>query len=221
MSVKRRPIIKINLTAEAERSLKGWPGLFDKVRDVVPSVDQRSLPECENIFRIFRSVTADDVKVIILGQDPYHNGAATGHCFEVKTGFPINPSWRNIVKKLNSEGFDTELEFGHDLSKWTNQGVLLLNTALTVMPSDPESDLLIWRPFILRVINYISSLKQSKVWMLWGKKAQVYEKDIDFTKSNFAVTTSHPSPLGARYGWWTDPVFVACNSILKNAEIKW
>ena len=126
-------------------------------------------------YKVFSKAAANNVKVVILGQDPYHNGSATGLCFDVKLGNALNPSLQNIYKELESEGFSPVKD--GNLESWTRQGVLLLNTALTVREGEPESHLELWSDFSDKVIKKLSE-KDFVVWIILGKKAADWKTSI-------------------------------------------
>ena len=158
----------------------------------------------------------DTVKVVILGQDPYHGPRqANGLCFSVPEKickFP--PSLRNIFKELHSDIGCFEPTSG-DLSKWARQGVLLLNTSLTVRQHCANSHSKLWIPITDNIIKYISDYApQRVVFILWGNPAQNRKKFIDLEK-HFVVESVHPSPLSAYRGFFGSKPFSKCNSILK------
>jgi len=133
-------------------------------------------PSRKNIFRAYRETQLNDVRVLILGQDPYHNGVATGLAFDIGNHTTINPSLRNIQKEIrDSVGLSQE---GGDISHWTKQGVMLLNTVLTVDAGSPKSHAgWGWEKFVaasLMALNYRKNVDPLVV-MLWGKEAQKYE----------------------------------------------
>lgn len=168
-------------------------------------------PEDENIFRCFYQTEFDNIKVVLLGQDPYHNGSATGLCFEVKLGNSLNPSLQNIYKELESEGFypikDGNLEF------WSKQGVFLMNTALTVKKSEPESHIDLWKEFSKKVIEKLSE-KKFIVWVLLGKKASEW-KDLITNKNHIILEATHPSPFSAFKSSSSQSAFIG-SGIFKN-----
>lgn len=141
-------------------------------------------PEKHNIFRVFK-MPVEDIKVVILGQDPYHGPKqANGLAFAVNREVPIPPSLRIIQSELG-EGIEWYKEEWRTLEHWESQGVFLLNTALTVEAGKPASHLKYWEDFIKRVVNFISS-RHSCVWLLWGRKAQVFSLSM-LSNSQFNV----------------------------------
>lgn len=185
-------------------------------------------PAPENLFRCFYMTPLESVKVVIIGQDPYHNGSATGLCFDVKLGCQLNPSLHNIYKELTNEGFYPTKD--GNLTQWARQGVLLINTALSVAPGQPESHLEMWRPFFEHVLRFLCT-RNNIVWVLFGKKAMDYRADIlDANGTHHVVCTSHPSPLSATRKSGDAPAFIgsgvfgAVNEQLKamgHAPVVW
>lgn len=172
------------------------------------------------IFNAFNSTPFKDLKVVILGQDPYHGpGEAMGLCFSVPKGIAIPPSLVNIYKELHRE-------FGHpiaqhgDLSNWAKQGVLLLNASLTVEHKSPNSHKNIgWGLFTDRVISLISELKTHVVFMLWGNFAKSKKALIDPSK-HLILESPHPSPL-AGGGFIGNGHFIKCNEFLSSHNISY
>jgi uracil-DNA glycosylase len=176
-------------------------------------------PPINQVFRAFYMTPLDKVKVVLLAQDPYHNGSAVGLCFSVKPGNEINPSLKNIYRELRNEGF-TPKENG-DLTNWAKQGVLLLNTALTVEKGHSESHLCFWAEFTNELIKYIGKKLGNKVqWLLFGKPAfAVVTKNLGRT-DNMLITT-HPSPLGATRDASFGPAFIGSGVFSQIDGIKW
>ena len=147
-------------------------------------------PPINNVFRALYCTDPDSIKVVIIGQDPYHDGAATGIAFDVDPSRKQNPSLRNIKKEAVSNGYQATR-----LLEWTSQGVLLLNTALTVRAKCPGSHAEIWESVIIKLINFIEKSQPQIVWLLMGSHAHQYEQHIG--SSHIVVRTTHPSPLAA------------------------
>jgi uracil-DNA glycosylase len=166
------------------------------------------------IFNSFNTTPFDNVKVVILGQDPYHGpGQAHGLCFSVNNGVPPPPSLVNIFKELHS---DTGVPIPNhgNLTKWAQQGVLLLNASLTVRASEPMSHAQIgWAEFTNNVIKTISQQKEHVVFLLWGKFAQEKQTLIDETK-HLVLKAAHPSPLSANAGFFGCRHFSKTNDYL-------
>jgi uracil-DNA glycosylase len=160
-------------------------------------------PHIDDIFRCFYMTPLKKVKVVIIGQDPYHNGSATGLCFDVKKGNIINPSLQNIYKELENEGFCPTRD--GNLEHWARQGVLLLNSALTVEEGEPESHLEHWGDFFKKVLEFLS-MQKNLVWIILGKKASEYIPYISKNHKIFEAT--HPSPYSANNPSKTQKAFL-------------
>ena len=147
------------------------------------------------IFNAFNHTPFDEVKVVILGQDPYHNpGEAMGLCFSVPKGKKVPPSLVNIYKEIHRD-LGLPIPNHGDLTAWTQQGVLLLNAMLTVEANKPASHQKIgWQTFTDAVIRHISDRKTGVVFLLWGKFAQGKQSLIDEMK-HYVLSAAHPSPL--------------------------
>lgn len=175
------------------------------------------------IFNAFNSTPFDKVKVVILGQDPYHNeGEAMGLSFSVPKNLRIPPSLQNIYKELRSD-LGLEVPTHGDLSGWASKGVLLLNASLTVLKNSPNSHSKIgWYQFTDAVISKLSDLRSNIVFMLWGNFAKQKSSLIDKSK-HLVLESAHPSPLagGAFFGC---KHFSRCNEYLRAQgieEINW
>lgn len=150
-------------------------------------------PPLENVFRCFSYFDPEDTKVVILGQDPYHGPSqAMGLCFGVDGETKAPPSLRNIEKELKSD-IGRELE-GYTMEKWAKQGVLMLNSALTVRHRSPASHMKWWKGFTEYIIEYLNKNCEGIVFLAWGAFAHKKMGDIDTTKHKLIVS-SHPSPL--------------------------
>ena len=166
------------------------------------------------IFNAFNATPLNSIKVVILGQDPYHNfGQAHGLCFSVQDGVPVPPSLGNIFKEIKNDlGFTPPVS--GNLSAWAEQGVLLLNAVLTVRANDAASHAKLgWMDFTDAVIRKISFEKSGIVFLLWGKFAQSKENLIDLNK-HFILKAAHPSPLSAFNGFMGCRHFSETNRIL-------
>ena len=172
-------------------------------------------PPGPQIFNAFNSTPFDQVKVVIIGQDPYHGpGQAQGLCFSVAPGIKPPPSLVNIFKEIRSDlGIQISGKSG-DLSGWARQGVLLLNAALTVRAGDPNSHSTIgWTQFTDAVIKLLSEKKSNIVFLLWGKFAQEKQVIIN-AKKNYVLTAAHPSPFSADKGFFGCRHFSKTNELL-------
>lgn len=176
---------------------------------------QTVYPEKEDIFSAFRLTPLSKVKVVILGQDPYHNtGQAHGLCFSVPQGIACPPSLINIFKEINSDlGLNIPQTCG-TLTGWADQGVFLLNTTLTVRAHFAASHFGHgWEQFTDSVIRYLSEQRSGIVFLLWGNPAISKTKLIDTTKHH-VLTAPHPSPLSAYRGFFGCRHFSKTNEIL-------
>jgi uracil-DNA glycosylase len=171
------------------------------------------------IFSAFEKTPVDKVKVVILGQDPYHGaGQAHGLCFSVPNGIAAPPSLINIFKELH-EDTGVPIPNHGNLSKWAEQGVMLLNASLTVRANEPMSHSKIgWADFTDTVIKKISDEKKHVVFMLWGKFAQEKRMLIDETK-HLVLRAAHPSPLSAFSGFFGCRHFSKANEWLASKGI--
>lgn len=174
-------------------------------------------PEKQNIFKAFSLTKLDNLKVVILGQDPYHGfGQAQGLAFSTPANIKNPPSMQNILKEIQSDlGKKSICEDG-DLTPWAKQGVLLLNTILTVEEAKPKSHHnLGWEVFTDNIIKYISDNCEDTIFILWGSPAISKTKLID-TKKHHILTAPHPSPLSSYRGFFGCKHFSKTNNILKS-----
>ncbi|MCT7542426.1 uracil-DNA glycosylase [Aliarcobacter cryaerophilus] len=174
-------------------------------------------PEKQNIFKAFYLTKLDNLKVVILGQDPYHGfGQAQGLAFSTPANIKNPPSMQNILKEIQSDlGKKSICEDG-DLTPWAKQGVLLLNTILTVEESKPKSHHnLGWEVFTDNIIKYISDNCEDTIFILWGSPAISKTKLID-RKKHHILTAPHPSPLSSYRGFFGCKHFSQTNNILKS-----
>ncbi|NLN12799.1 MAG: uracil-DNA glycosylase [Arcobacter skirrowii] len=176
-------------------------------------------PEKQNIFKAFSLTKLDNLKVVILGQDPYHGfGQAQGLAFSTPANIKNPPSMENILKEIQSDlGKKSICEDG-DLTPWAEQGVLLLNTILTVEESKPKSHHnLGWEVFTDNIIKYISDNCEDTIFILWGSPAISKTKLID-RKKHHILTSVHPSPLSSYRGFFGCKHFSKTNEILINLK---
>ena len=181
-------------------------------------------PKGVNIFKAFELTPLNDVKVVILGQDPYHNeGQADGLCFSVNENISQPPSLRNIFKEIKND-LKIELPISGNLERWANQGVFLLNSILTVSKNQAASHKNFgWETFTDKVIQIISNKKENIIFLLWGKFAQSKLSIIDSSKHHI-LTAAHPSPFSAHSGFFGCKHFSKTNLILcqlGKQQIKW
>lgn len=181
-------------------------------------------PPSQLIFNAFNLTPFDKVKVVILGQDPYHNvGQAHGLAFSVPNGIMPPPSLKNIFKELQSD-IGMPIPTNGNLESWAREGVLLLNSCLTVRANNPASHQGIgWQRFTDAAINALSENKEHIVFLLWGNYAIAKEKLID-TRKHLVLKTVHPSPLSANRGFFGCRHFSQTNTYLSSngiSPIKW
>lgn len=178
------------------------------------------------IFSAFNHCKFNDLKVVIIGQDPYHGeNEANGLCFSVNDGIKIPPSLRNIFREVNDDLGSVFFPVSGNLTRWADQGVLLLNATLSVRKDSPNSHShLNWQIFTDEIIRIISNKKENVVFLLWGNFAQKKEKLIDNQK-HLVLLSGHPSPMSANQGkWFGNKHFSKTNSYLKSKdknEINW
>ena len=184
----------------------------------------RVFPEEKNVFNALELTPFESVKVVILGQDPYHGfGQAHGLSFSVQKGIPLPPSLKNIYKELQ-EDIGGDLPTEGDLTHWAKQGVLLLNTVLTVEEGNANSHKgMGWERLTNRLIESLNELNHPVIFILWGKPAQDKEKLI--TNPNHVILKApHPSPLSAYRGFFGSKPFSKVNEILiqqGQTPIRW
>lgn len=187
--------------------------LVDRIKKV--SQSERVFPEKKDIFRALMLTPYDQVKIVIIGQDPYYQpGVANGLAFSVNKGQPIPKSLHNIFCELNDD-LGYEYPPHGDLSQWAEQGVLLLNTVLTVSCGKPNSHRGFgWETFTDRIIQSLNNSPHQLIFMLWGKHAQEKAKQIDPSR-HFILKAPHPSPLSAHRGFFGCKHFSQANQILR------
>ena len=200
-------------------------------QDLMKSVDDEYInhtcfPPSDLLFAAFDYCSFADVKVVIIGQDPYHGlNEANGLCFSVNDGVKIPPSLRNIFKELNDDLGTIFLPSSGNLECWAKQGVLLLNASLSVRMDNPNSHKhLKWNHFTDAVIQKISDEKENIVFLLWGSFAQKKGAKIDRIK-HLVLESGHPSPMSANQGkWFGNKHFSKTNLYLQEngiVPIKW
>lgn len=182
-------------------------------------------PEKQNIFKAFSLSKIEDLKVVILGQDPYHGfGQAQGLSFSTPKEIKNPPSMMNILKEIKDDLQRDSICTNGDLTPWAKDGVLLLNTILTVEESLPKSHhKLGWEIFTDNIIKHISETCENVVFLLWGSPAISKSKLID-TKKHHILNAPHPSPLSSYRGFFGCKHFSKTNEILKSLgkkEINW
>lgn len=182
----------------AENELKDISDILENDK----KVNGRFYPDCKNLFKAFELTSLQKVKVVIMGQDPFHGlnsdgtPQAQGLSFSVKRGAKVPPSLVNIYKELKSTVEDFQIPNHGDLSSWSKQGVLLLNQCLTVRPGSPDSHKEIWLSLIKKVINAILDVNQNCIFVLWGRKAQKIQKMLG--GRSIILEAGHPSPMSVK-----------------------
>lgn len=214
---------------DAENGLNNFPknwmrfcGLKD---EDIPNIAGVAYPPTVDRYRALELLGPDDVNVVILGQDPYHGeGEAHGLAFSVPDGVKIPPSLRNIFREL-ADDIQVPPPTATDLTRWAKQGVLLLNTALTVAPDSPGSHANNgWKRVTDAIISALANSDKPRVFVLWGKHARSKRELIPQNRSHLVIESSHPSPLSVYRGFIGSRPFSQINSwLLKQGrpEIDW
>jgi len=217
MNVKIDPTWKEQLEGEFQQAY--FQQLTDAVRNEYKA--GTCYPPGRFIFNAFDLCPFDRVKVVILGQDPYHEpGQAHGLSFSVMDGVPFPPSLQNIFKEIQND-LGTPIPFSGNLTRWAEQGVLLLNASLTVRAHQANShSQLGWQLFTDAAIRALATKRESLVYMLWGSFARGKAYMIDRQK-NLVLESVHPSPLSAnRGGWFGQHQFSRCNAYLQEHGLE-
>ena len=195
---------------------------FLKIQDFIDEEysSKTIYPPYDDIFNSFKLTPLSNVKVVILGQDPYHEeGQAHGLAFSTPEGRPIPRSLKNIFKEINAE-YDYPIPTSGCLEKWAKQGVFLLNTVLTVEDGNANSHSKCgWQTFTDNVIEILNNQNQPIVFLLWGKQAEK-KKELITNDNHLVLITSHPSPFSARRGFLGCNHFKLTNDYLKKNNIK-
>ena len=212
--------------------MKSWQELFNQIRDKDYCKSLNSFldeeykthviyPSRENMFNAFKYTPADEIKVVIIGQDPYHEpNQAMGLAFSVPEGEKLPPSLVNIYKELNND-LGLKMKNSGDLRYLAKQGVLLLNAYLTVRAHEPLSHKCSeYDQFLVDTLKFVDSLEQPIVFMLWGGFAKKYEKYVK-NPNHLILKANHPSPLSAnRGGWFNEHQFSRCNQYLTSRGVN-
>lgn len=220
MSVKINSSWEVKLKDEFEKPY--FLRLIEFVKDEY--AHHRCFPPGNLIFNAFNTTPFEDVKVVLLGQDPYHEyGQAHGLCFSVNDGVAFPPSLNNIFKEISTD-IGVAVPVSGNLTRWAKQGVLLLNATLTVREHEAGSHQHKgWEEFTDAVIKKISDDGEGIVFILWGGYAQSKKKLIDGSK-HLVLSSAHPSPLSAYRGFFGNHHFSLANAYLKSigkTEINW
>jgi uracil-DNA glycosylase len=222
----------------------GWWPFFmsDHVKTIINKIDEKLILECKNnaviypqpsdVFNAMIYTSLSDMKVCLIGQDPYHSpNAAMGLAFSHPPDYnSIQPSLKNIYKELEDSGYNVNHKSG-DLVKWAKQGVFLINTALTVRKGEANSHKEIWGEFTKALLKYISDNTEHIVVIMWGKPAQSYvslfnknQKDLKDQFKHMLLMCPHPSPFSAHTGFFGSNHFKKANVQLivwHKDEIDW
>jgi len=220
MEVKMEKSWKENLSSEFEKEY--FQELVEFVKDEY--LNKTVFPPAKEIFKAFDACPFEEVKVVILGQDPYHGvGQANGLCFSVRPSVPMPPSLVNIFKERKDD-LGKSIPPNGDLTFWAQQGVLLLNATLSVASKSPGSHQKKgWEDFTDAAIQQLSDKKENIVFILWGAYAQKKGAIIDRNK-HFIIESPHPSPFAAHRGFFGSKPFSRCNEYLTSqnkAPIDW
>ena len=203
---------------QSEFEKESFINLFEFVKSEYEN--HHCYPEDKKIFAAFNTCSFKDLKVVIIGQDPYHGkGQANGLCFAVLDGIPHPPSLKNIFKELHTD-VGKSIPVSGNLSSWAKQGVLLLNSSLTVEKGLPGSHQgKGWEIFTTEVLKVININKNNIVFILWGKKAQEKGEFLD-RKRHLVIESTHPSPFSAHNGFFGSKPFSKTNNYLIEKHIK-
>ncbi len=180
---------------------------------------RRIYPDMNDIFNALKYTSYENTRVVLLGQDPYHGeGQAHGLCFSVKEGVPHPPSLKNIFKELNAE-LGIKAPLSGELVGWARQGVLLLNTTLTVREGSPQSHKgRGWETLTDKIISLLNEKQSPVVFMLWGGNARA-KKALITNKKHLVLECAHPSPLSAYAGFFGSNHFVLANRFLEDNSL--
>ncbi len=195
-----------------------YKSLFERVKSEYSS--RQIFPPADDIFNAFHLTPLSQVKVVILGQDPYHNvGQAHGLCFSVRKGVDVPPSLVNIYKELHDD-LGCEIPNHGCLTKWAKQGVLMLNTVLTVRAHEANSHRGIgWEEFTDAAIGALNSQNRPIVFILWGSPAQKKARMLN-NPNHLILKAPHPSPLSAYRGFFGSKPFSQANDFLKEHGLE-
>lgn len=202
-------LLKDEFSSESYKQLERW--LTNEYQS------KTIYPKAECVFNALNLVKFNDVKVVIIGQDPYHNpNQAHGLSFSVEKDVSIPPSLLNIYKELKDD-LNCYIPNNGNLTKWAKQGVLLLNSVLTVEQNKPNSHKNKgWEHITSKIVQLLSNRDDPVIFLLWGSNAKSIGKNID-TSKHYVLTAVHPSPMSANQGgWFGCKHFSKCNQILKS-----
>lgn len=178
--------------------------------------NHRCCPIKDNIFRLFQESSLQKIKVVILGQDPYHQiDVADGIAFSTQKPDYIPPTLENIFLEL-SKDLNCAPPTSSSLLPWVKEGVFLLNTALTVRLREPLSHLELWQEFIYSLIKYLKDYNNNLIWVFWGKKAKLIKEECEIN-DEVSLVSPHPSPFSAKFGFFGSRPFSKINNLLINS----
>lgn len=204
-------LLKDKFTQEYKHNLFSWLEGEYSTKTVFP-------PK-EKVFACLNMTPVKDIKVVIIGQDPYHTfGQADGLAFSCHNGTP-QPSLKNIFKEIHSD-LGIEMSGNTDLTEWAKQGIILLNTSLSVvehLPASHSNEL--WHAFTKEIVKILNSLDQPIVFMLWGNHAKSFLPILN-NPNHLILTSAHPSPFSAYNGFFGCKHFSRCNEFLISHNIK-
>ncbi|QGS51396.1 uracil-DNA glycosylase [Spiroplasma tabanidicola] len=177
-------------------------------------------PKKEDIFKVFKLLDFENVKVIILGQDPYHTkNVANGIAFSANKSAKTPQSLRNIFKELKNDLYIDHFD-NNDLSEWVKQGVLLINTSLTVVESNPGSHADYgWKEIVLKIIKFLYNKNKNIIFCLWGNFAKNLYNNLNIN-SDYVIISAHPSPFSYKRGFANSKPFSRINSFLDNLGLE-
>jgi uracil-DNA glycosylase len=201
----------------AQEFTKPYWDKLEKFLETEEKARAKIFPPKQHVFRAFDSCAMEDVKVVIIGQDPYHDdGQAMGLCFSVPRGVKVPSSLHNIYKELKSD-LNCKIPSHGDLDKWAKQGVFLLNASLTVRAHQANSHSKKgWENFTDAAIREIAKNRKGLVFLLWGKNAQEKEKLISKQNNHLILKCPHPSGLSAHRGFFGSRHFSQCNKFIES-----
>jgi uracil-DNA glycosylase len=198
--------------------MESWSHLLPSEEELKKVYSDKTPTYPPDPYTIFKAMKPEEIKVVILGQDPYHGtGQANGRAFAVNPDIKMPPSLKNIYREIMDEGFEVEID--KTLLSWEKQGVFLLNSALTVYHKRPNSHSGFWKPYTDKIIEFIAEQPQKKVFMLWGANS-IKKSGFITGDQNLILESAHPSPLSAHRGFFGNGHFKKANEFL-DESIKW
>jgi uracil-DNA glycosylase len=231
-----RPKIVKNYKYNFPSPPPGWEETFDKARPYLDRAEMEvnkkmeeyqhgvTYPPSKNVFKAFEYTPLSDVRVLILGQDPYHTGEAMGLAFSGKSKYPVPKSLQNIYKEIKDNYPEWKMPKDGDISHWAKQGVLLLNKCLTVQKGEADSHKGIWDGFTKFIVETVSLTNPKCIYVFWGRKAQEMKTSIKSTNP-LILESGHPSPFSYSRYFKGNQHFILINKLLveelKKEPIAW